>query len=276
MPELPEVELARRCLQKWASKRRVTAATAARSRVIRPGPRALEPLRDATFFRFERRGKNLLLTARKGAQLHGLWSHLGMTGKWLRRPVAAEAPRFARASLTMSGGSVLYYCDMRLFGRLQLVPGARFEDIPELRALGPDPLTDGVDVPRLRQRLAALRAPIKVALLDQRLLAGVGNIQASESLYRAGIDPRRRASDLDDKEVRRLATGIRRSIAATLARFERDVGCEEDMAYVEEGAPNPFAVYDRAGETCRRCRRAVIVRIVQAGRATYFCPHCQH
>ena len=199
-----------------------------------------------------------------------------MTGKWLRRPVGTAAPRFSRARIDLDDGHSLHYCDMRLFGRLQVVAGARFDAIAELHALGPDPLADGIDVDRLFGRLQATRLPVKVALLDQRLLAGVGNIQASEALHRAGIDPRRPARSLERSEARKLAAGIRQSLAATLRQFEHEVGPDGDVAYVEEpGTPNPFAVYDRAGERCRRCRKGVIVRVVQAGRSTFFCPRCQ-
>jgi formamidopyrimidine-DNA glycosylase len=275
MPELPEVEFARRCWERWAGGKTVLGVGAQASRVLRPrSPRALQALKGATFYEFGRRGKNLLLRAR-GAKEWGLWSHLGMTGKWVRRARGVAAPRFARVRIDLDDGQSLYYCDMRLFGRLQLVPGARFETIAELKALGPDPLSDGVDVGRLQEKLQKARLPIKVALLDQRLLAGVGNIQAVEALHRAGIDPRRPARSLDRGEIRKLAAAIRRSIEATLAEFEDEVGDDSDIAYVEEGAPNPFAVYDRAGERCPRCKKGIVERIVQAGRSTYFCPRCQ-
>jgi formamidopyrimidine-DNA glycosylase len=275
MPELPEVEFARRCWERWADGKTVLGVQAQPSRVLRPrSPRALQALRGARFYAFGRTGKNLLIRARGGKEL-GLWSHLGMTGKWVRRARADEVPRFARVRLDLDDGRSLYYCDMRLFGRLQLVPGARFETLPELKGLGPDPLNDGIDVGRLHEKLQALKLPVKVALLDQRILAGVGNIQAVEALYRAGIDPRRPARSLDRAEVKKLAAGIRKSIDATLADFEDEVGDDSDIAYVEEGAPNPFLVYDRADERCRRCKKGTITRIVQAGRSTYFCPACQ-
>jgi formamidopyrimidine-DNA glycosylase len=278
MPELPEVEFARRCWERWADGRNVLAVAAPASRVLRPNPRALRTLEGARFTQFDRRGKNLLLGARRGNEAIGLWSHLGMTGKWLRRATGEAAPRFSRARIDLYDGQSLHYCDMRLFGRLQLVPGARFDELPEVRALGPDPLHDGVDVDRLYQRLAATRLPVKVALLDQRLLAGLGNIQASEALYRAGIDPRRPGRDLDRAEVERLAAGIRASLRATLKEFEEDVG-SGDITYVEEpGTPNPFLVYDREGERCGRCKKGkgqgTIVRIVQAGRSSFYCSRC--
>jgi formamidopyrimidine-DNA glycosylase len=275
MPELPEVEFARRCWARWADGKTVLGVQAQAGRVLRPrSPRALQALRGATFFAFARTGKNLLIRAR-GAREWGLWSHLGMTGKWVRRAQGQEPPRFARVRIDLDDGKSLYYCDMRLFGRLQLVPGGRFEAIAELKGLGPDPLNDGVDVERLLAKLQGTKLPVKVALLDQRVLAGVGNIQAVEALYRAGIDPRRPAKSLDRAEAKKLAAGIRASIEAALADFEEEVGDDSDIAYVEEGAPNPFGVYDRAGERCRRCKKGTITRIVQAGRSTYFCPNHQ-
>jgi formamidopyrimidine-DNA glycosylase len=279
MPELPEVEVAARNLRRWAVGRRVRGVDADPSPVLRPGgPRGLAPLRGARVETVDRVGKNLMLTLRRGSAPVGLWSHLGMTGKWLRRAPRDPAPRFSRVRLALDGGAVLHYADMRLFGRLRVVPGARWGDVPELAALGPDPLRDGVDADRLHERLARLRLPIKVALLDQRLLAGVGNIQASEACHRARIDPRRPARSLTRAEAGRLGRAIVASIRYTLARFDDDgaIGDDADIAYVEEPkTPNPFLVYDRAGEKCPRRDGGVIQRIVQAGRATFYCPKCQ-
>jgi formamidopyrimidine-DNA glycosylase len=281
VPELPEVEVAARNLRRWAVGRRVRAAEADPSAVVRPGgPRALRPLAGARVAGVDRVGKNLLLTLRRGRAPVGLWSHLGMTGKWLRRArAAAPAPRFSRARLVLDDGSVLHYADMRLFGRLRVIPGARFDEVAELAALGPDPLRDGVDARRLAERLGRLRLPIKVALLDQRLIAGVGNIQSSEACHRARIDPRRPARSLTRAEVGRLARAVLASIRYTLARFDEEgaTGDDADIAYVEEPrTPNPFVVYGRAGERCPRRDGGTIQRIVQAGRSTFFCAKCQH
>jgi formamidopyrimidine-DNA glycosylase len=279
MPELPEVEVGARNLRRWAAGKRVRGVDAGPSPVLRPhGPKALAVLAGARIETVDRIGKNLLVTLKKGRVPVGLWSHLGMTGKWLRRPAREPGPRFSRVRLALEDGQVLHYVDMRLFGRLRLIPGARFDDVPQLRALGPDPLRDGVDARRLHERLARLRLGIKVALLDQTLLAGVGNIQASESCHRARIDPRRRASSLSRREVGSLARAILASIRYTLARFE-DEGVESDDAdivYVEESKDaNPFLVYGRAGAKCPRRDGGLIQRIVQAQRSTFFCPRCQ-
>jgi formamidopyrimidine-DNA glycosylase len=276
MPELPEVEFARRCWEKWARGKTVLGVSAPASRVLRPSARALQSLEGAKFVSFQRRGKNLLLSAKRRGEPVGVWSHLGMTGKWVRRKQDAEPPRFVRARLELDDGRAIFYCDMRMFGRLQAIPGADFSQIPELRALGPDPLIDGIDVGRLFERLQKTRLPVKVALLDQTLLAGIGNIQASEALFRAAIDPRRPARSLSRPEVRKLAAGVTRSIAATLEQFEHAVSPDGDIAYVEEpGTPNPFSVYDQAGTRCPRCHKGIITRIVQAARSTFFCPHHQ-
>jgi formamidopyrimidine-DNA glycosylase len=280
VPELPEVEVAARNLRRWMSGRLVRAADADATAVVRPaGPRALATLAGVRARSVDRVGKNLLLTFARGRgakDLVGLWSHLGMTGKWLRRAPGAAPPRFSHARLALDDGSVVHYCDMRRFGRLRVVPGARFDDIPRLAALGPDPLRDGVDAAKLHARLARVRLPIKVALLDQTVLAGVGNIQASEACFRARLDPRRPAASLTRAEVGRLARAILASIKYTLARFSRagaDAG-DGDIVYVEENRrANPFKVYGRAGAPCPRCG-APIHRIVQAQRSTFFCPAC--
>jgi formamidopyrimidine-DNA glycosylase len=277
MPELPEVEVAARNLRRWSAGRRVRAAEADASAVVRPaGPRALAPLVGARVREIERVGKHLLWTLVRGRERVGLWSHLGMTGKWRRAPKGTPAPRFSHARLGLDDGSTLHYCDMRQFGRLRVVPGARFGEVRELTALGPDPLRDGVDAAKLHARLSRVRQPIKVALLDQTILAGVGNIQAAEALFRARLDPRRPASSLTRAEVGRLARAILASIRYTLARFADEGADAGDGAivYVEENrAANPFKIYGRAGAPCPR-GNGTIRRIVQAGRSTFFCPGC--
>jgi formamidopyrimidine-DNA glycosylase len=286
MPELPEVEVAGRNLRRWTSGRRVRATRVDPSarRILRPSAAGgLAPLAGAAFRDVRRIGKNLLLTfdGRRGTPI-GVWSHLGMTGKWLLRARGAGAPRWSRIDLSLDDGSHLHYVDARMFGRFRLVPGARFQDVPELGALGPDPLVDGIDARALHTRLQALKIPIKVALLDQGLLAGIGNIQANEALHRAAIDPRRAARSLSRAEVKRLGAAILKSIQFTLETFAASGadGGSSDMGYVEEGdVPNPFLVYGREGEPCPRCparRHSTITRIVQAQRATFFCPNCQH
>jgi formamidopyrimidine-DNA glycosylase len=274
VPELPEVEIAARNLRAWTAGRAIVRSD--------PDPRAQRIFRPATpaafaravagarFGPIRRVGKHLLVALEGDAGPVGLLAHLGMTGKWLRRAEADPATRFSRARLHLDDGSVLHFDDLRLFGRLRVVPQGRFEDVPELVALGPDPLERGVDPDRLAEALARSRLPVKVRIMDQAVLPGVGNIYASEALFRARVDPRRPASDLSRAEVRRLAVAIVEAMREGIARQEGP-----EITYVEEGGENPFLVYAREGEPCPRCGKGRIVRKVQAQRSTFFCPRCQ-
>jgi len=277
MPELPEVEIAARNLRAWATGRRIERAEAElqAQRIFRPGrPRAFTAALSGRRVGDVRRvGKHILVRLEdpSGAEPLGLVSHLGMTGKWLRRAGGEAAPSHSRARLHLDDGAILHYRDPRLFGRLRLVPGARFEDVPEVAALGPDPLEQGIDVARLAAALARRKVPVKVALLDQALLPGVGNILASEALFRARVDPRRSASALSRAEVKRLAGAVLAAVKETISREEGP-----EVSYVEEGtSENPFLVYAREGEKCPRCRRETIRRVIQGQRSTFYCPRCQ-
>jgi len=264
VPELPEVEYARRQLERW-----LVGATITRARILDPrildevsGPRFTRALRGRRVLRVERRGKWLRIVLDEGL----LFSHLGMTGKWLR---SDEPQRFERITLEVvrrKKTSHVRYLDPRLFGRALVAE----EDIPAWRALGPDPLHDGLDVAQLLAKLSRRSGPIKPVLLDQTLIAGIGNIQAVEALWNARIDPRRPSRSLTRPEVGALVLGIMKTIERTLAR---ESGPE--ITYVEEpGAENSFLVYERGGEPCPRCKQT-LKKITMAGRGTVFCPHCQ-
>jgi formamidopyrimidine-DNA glycosylase len=265
MPELPEVEVTARNLRRWLRGRTVDAVEIPATRIVRPaGPRALVELLDGAVVRaVERRGKWLRLRLSTGT----LYSHLGMTGKWVKRRRQDPSERHERARLD-AGPSSVRYLDARLFGRLVAAHGEA--PIAEWAALGPDPLVDGLDPAQLRPSLARIRRSIKETLLDQRLFAGVGNIQATEALWRARLNPERPASSLSAREVGALVRAIDASINETLQEEEGP-----EIRYVEEpGAPNPFRVYARQGEPCPR-DGSPLQRIVQGGRATVFCARCQ-
>ena len=274
MPELPEVEIAARNLRAWAVGRTIERAEAEPTAryVFRPAtPRKFAS--DVVGHRFasvRRIGKQLLVGLDGPAGATGLLAHLGMTGKWLRRREGEAEPEYVKARFHLDDGHILHFRDPRLFGRLRLVPGGCFDGVPELQDLGPDPLEDGVDPERLATSLARRRGPVKVVLMDQAILPGVGNIQASEACFRAKLDPRRAANQLTREEIERVAAAVLESVHESIARQEGP-----EIAYVEEGGENPFLVYAREGERCPRCQRAEIRRLVQAQRATFYCPRCQ-
>jgi formamidopyrimidine-DNA glycosylase len=267
MPELPEVEIASRHLRSWLAGRRIVKARAERSRVIRgQTPRRFAELGGRTLARIDRVGKWMLLSFDGG---EALLSHLGMTGKWIRRARSEKPPPHVRATLELDDGHAVDYRDPRLFGRLVRIKLEQLRDSPPLRALGPDPL-GGIDVDRLHAFLSRTKRSLKEALMDQRTLAGLGNIYVSEALHRAGLAPQRAGVSLSRDETERLAHAIGQSLRAALDAEDSP----EPIMYVEEGGENRFLVYDREGQPCATCTTP-IRRTVQGGRSTYFCPTCQ-
>jgi formamidopyrimidine-DNA glycosylase len=266
MPELPEVEIARRTLERWLGGSEVTGAEAERTRIFRGGGRTTFGRLRGRLLRAERHGKVLLVSLESG---QGFLSRLGMTGKWVRR-AAGEAVPYSRARLLLADGTVVHYRDPRLFGLIEPHPADGLRTLPVVRALGPDPLLTPLSGRQLRDALGATRVPIKLALMDQGRLAGLGNIHAAEALWRAKIHPGRPTRMLTLPEWNRLATAIRKGLEFALAAEDA-----EEIAYVEEpGTENPFRVYARAGEKCPRC--GTTLRLLrQGGRRTDFCPHCQ-
>jgi formamidopyrimidine-DNA glycosylase len=274
MPELPEVEHAARTLRLWLSEGPVVRASAGPTRIFRAGPgpagghRLFERRLTGRRLRgVDRRGKVLLLSFDDDV---GLLCHLGMTGKWVRR-TSAPTPAHSHARLELAGGVVLHYVDPRLFGRIEVHSAAALASLPTVRALGPDPVVDGIDAAALHARLARTTRPVKVAIMDQAVLAGVGNIYATEALFQARIHPERQASSLSKREVARLAKGIAEVLATALAMPV------EEMAYLSEGGDveNRFLVYDREGEACSRCKRGIIETVTLGGRTSAFCARCQ-
>jgi formamidopyrimidine-DNA glycosylase len=221
----------------------------------------------------ERRGKYLLARLESGDTL---LVHLGMSGSFrTTRPDVdddAEADAHDHVVLELSSGVIVTFNDPRRFGLMDLVAARDAAAHDSLRGLGPEPLDEAFDAAVLADACAGKRVALKVALLDQRLVAGVGNIYASEALHHARLSPRRRASTIAtrggaprDAAVRvRLAAGIKAVLSQAVAR--------QEQAY----RAGRFRVYEREGQPCpRRACSGTIRRITQAGRSTYFCPVCQ-
>ncbi|CAN5882830.1 DNA-formamidopyrimidine glycosylase [soil metagenome] len=294
MPELPEVETIVRRLARRLPGRTVVRAEVRRPNVVRGSPRKLErALEGATIESVGRRGKFLVFRLADGRVW---WSHLRMTGQWrVDRPrvggpgrsagrgrgLARESARtsddpFARATFDLDDGSRLTFVDVRTLGEMEVLSARRWAR--RAAAMGVEPLEAAFTPELLAELLAATRRPIKEFLLDQSRVAGIGNIYASEAVWRAGISPRRRARNVGLVRARRL----HRAIVDVLSEAVRKAGTtlgETSQDYVDsEGVPGGFqeflAVYDREGEPCRRCGTP-IRRIVQGQRSTYYCPRCQ-
>jgi formamidopyrimidine-DNA glycosylase len=266
MPELPEVEIARENLERWLVGRRIARARVADAR-MRGGQsrrRVEGNLEGASVRAVLRRGKFLLFDL--GAKRVMLVAHLGMTGRFVQQSRSEALPRFARASLDLGRGGRVVYCDARRFGQFRLLDG---REERRIEALGVEPLGDEFTSRKLRELTQASAAPIKIFLMDQRRVAGVGNIQAAEALFLARIHPERKSRSLSAGDVARLCRSLRRTLVREIERYRSG-----DDAYFYEGGEADFSVYARDGKPCPRCRSR-IARFVQGGRSTYFCPRCQ-
>lgn len=251
--------------------RRIGSALIPPSRVLQGAPPELLAARLAgrTVGAIDRRGKHLLARLDDGRSLH---LHLGMSGRFV--PVHPGGLLHVRLALFLEDGGVVSFVDPRMFGRVELDA----HDALERRVfapLGPD-AWDRTGVARaLARALPSTRRPIKGVLLDQAVLAGLGNIYAAEALWRAKLHPEVAADRLDRPAIGRLSRAIERVLRDGLELLERDQAQLGSVVYLQDaGSENPFVVYGRSGEPCPRCR-APIARTVLGGRATFHCPRCQ-
>jgi formamidopyrimidine-DNA glycosylase len=272
MPELPEVEIARENLERWLVGRTIRRASTP-DPILRGGQprrRLEQALTGARATAVSRRGKFLLVAF--GPRRSAVVAHLGMTGKFLRLHPSDEAPRFVRVELGLARGERVVLCDARRLGQFRLLDS---KEARRLSALGLEPLSPELDGRRLHQLTLRSSQPIKLFLMDQKKLAGIGNIQAAEGLFRAGIHPVRPARQLSSLEAANLSRSIRRSLRSEIAHYHKQLRESSDTPrYLHEGEDNVFLVYGRRGEPCPRCE-SPIERIVQAGRSSYYCPSCQ-
>ena len=292
MPELPEVETVRRGLAPHMEGRVIRSVKLARADLRFPFPADFEAqLTGARIESVTRRAKYLLARIRSVGAPEQVWlSHLGMTGRFEVHPAEGCAPgtrvkykhrvadavarKHIHVSLDLDDGTHITYADPRRFGFMDLTPASapsRF-----LADLGPEPLGNAFNADYFLAACAGRQSPVKAVLLDQKTLAGLGNIYVCEALFRAGISPRRKAANLGRVRVVRLIPAIRdvlgEAIAAGGSSLRDFADSDGKLGYFQHG----FAVYDRAGEPCttRGCN-AKIKRFVQSGRSSFYCPACQ-
>ena len=268
MPELPEVETTVRGLAKVLQGRRLTSVEARRADLRRALPVDLgQRLTGARVIGLGRRAKYGLIDTDRG---DSLVFHLGMSGHWRVDPI--ETGKHDHFILETDEGRRVALNDARRFGSLDLVPTMELSDWPPFKALGPEPLD--LDPRDLHRRLSGRTAAIKLLLLDQRIVAGLGNIYVCEALYRAGIHPKRAGGSVSLERLKKLVPAIHAVLAEAIeaggSTLKDFVSPDGELGYFSKA----FAVYDREGKPCG-CG-GTVRRIVQGGRSTFYCPKCQH
>jgi len=286
VPELPEVETVRRGIAPAMEGRLIARAEIRREGLRWPfPPRLADRLEGARVDRLGRRSKYILIGLDSGETAI---LHLGMSGRitvsgldapWVPGRFHHDHPapeRHDHVILTMEGGARITLNDPRRFGALDLADTATLDSHPLLAALGPEPLGNGFHAAHLGAAFAGRRAPVKALLLDQTIVAGLGNIYVCEALHRAGIHPTRAAGRIGAPRLERLAAEIRAVLAEAIAAGGSSLRdyrqADGALGYFQHG----FRVYDRAGQPCTAAGcDGTVRRIVQSGRSTWFCPRCQ-
>ena len=280
MPELPEVETVRRGLSPAMQDQVIARLEVNRADLRFPFPdRFRERVEGARVTRMGRRAKFLVTELSSG---EALIMHLGMSGRYTVNSAATADfhhdpgtnPAHDHVVFHMQGGATVTYNDPRRFGFMELWPIEDLDAYPRIAHLGPEPLSNQFSSAYLNEALHGKAAPIKAALLDQAVIAGLGNIYVCEALFRAGISPRRKAHSVAGKRAERLAPAINEVIAEAIAAGGSSISdfasASGELGYFQK----QFDVYDREGAACNTCG-AEVKRIVQSGRSTFFCGVCQ-
>jgi len=270
MPELPEVETVMRGLTPVWEGQRFTRVIANRPDLRRPLPEALgQRLTGAVVTRLDRRAKYGLVETDRGDTLI---IHLGMSGRMRVDPKALE--KHDHVVFETGNGRVVAFNDARRFGSLDLVATGEATAHPLLANIGPEPLGPDYGLPLLKRIFGDRLAPAKAILLDQRLIAGLGNIYVCEALYRAGIHPETPGGVVSAAQLKRLAPAIPQVLAEAIAAggstLRDHAAPDGTLGYFQKD----FAVYGREGQACAACSTPV-ARIVQSGRSSFLCPQCQ-
>lgn len=285
MPELPEVETVCAGLRPFVCGQKIKTIQLRRKDLRVPFPKRMAArLEGRRIESVSRRAKYILLHIKEeGIHPAEIFTiHLGMSGRiTMVDKVGAYTPeKHDHMIVMLQNGTGFVFNDARRFGMVFLEPSCDMENHKAFSHLGPEPLERGFTTRVLREKLAGKKADIKTVIMDQCVVVGVGNIYASEALFQASISPRRAAGDVEEAEAGALVSSIkdvlRRAIAAGGSTLKDYKQADGSLGYFQ----HRFAVYDRAGQPCPRCAKngktkSVIQKIVQAGRATYFCPTCQ-
>lgn len=277
MPELPEVETVRRGLDRLVVGRRVDSVEVGRLRTVRrTSARALvDGLTGATIVAANRRGKYLLLPLDTGDEM---MIHLRMSGKLLVAGGGSPRPLHTHVVMHLDDGTELLFVDPRTFGEVVVFdPTNVAVELPELALLGIDPVADGLTLPQLRQIVRSRNRGLKQLLLDQHLIAGIGNIYADEILHRARLHPERVSSSLAPRSEALLHGAIHDVLVAAIVSGGSTLRDNQYVDLFGDGGSyqDDHRVYGRAGDRCFTCGRGWVRRVVIGQRSTHFCPICQ-
>lgn len=275
MPELPEVETVKRGMAAAILSKRVSTVQVERYDLRTPiPPEFCEIVCGRSFVSLERRGKYIILTL-DGACFVVL--HLGMSGRIrIYAPGESYKPeKHDHVRIVLDDGTIVVFHDPRRFGQIYTITGQCWQEMPPFVHMGAEPLSQW-DAQNLADSLHGRKMPIKTALLDQKIVAGLGNIYVCEALHAAGVHPERMAGTLAAKELANLVLCIRdvleKAIAAGGSTLRDYAHPDGSLGYFQHG----FSVYDRENQPCPNCDcSGIVCRIAQAGRSTYFCPECQ-
>lgn len=268
MPELPEVETIRKGLERFVVGHMIQTITVLSPRNFIGDP---QDVIGATITAVERKGKGLLLHLDND---YTLAAHVKMTGQFVYREMLSDHPhQHTRVIFSLDKGAYLFYNDIRKFGWVQVVKTDKIQDIPFFKTLGPDPLTE-LSFERFLKMLKGSTTPIKTFLLDQKKIAGIGNIYANEALFMAGIHPQRKANSVTPHEVESLLHHIQEVLKKSIV-----LGGASEVNFLnvegEKGQyQNHAVVYAREGQQCFICKGA-ITRTKINGRSAFFCAFCQ-
>jgi len=279
VPELPEVETVRRGLEVQVLGRRILRVEVGRERSVRRTSRqaVIDGLTGATILSVNRRGKYLLCPLDTGDEL---MMHLRVSGRLLVADAGTERPAHTHVVMHLAGepAQELWFVDPRTFGEVVVFDPANVAvELPELAKMGVDPIADGLTRAQFAGLLRSRSRQIKALLLDQHVIAGIGNIYCDESLHLAGVRWDRRSDAITPREITKLHAAIMTVLSEAI---EAGGSTLADTQYVGvDGESGWFQlshrVYDRAGQRCITCGRANIVKVAVAGRGTHFCPRCQ-
>lgn len=262
MPELPEVETVKRQMLPAVKGRTITGIESKDPRNIKKisFKKFKQELIGGKILDIERRAKYLLFKMRSG---RWMVIHLGMAGRILLQP-----DKYVKIIFHLSGGKTMYFSDTRLFGKIWL-----YEKYPELN-LGPEPLEKSFTLKKFKDLVKSKKGNVKIVIMDQKFIAGVGNIYAAEALFLAGVHPKRRIESLKDEEIKKLYAGIKKSLKSGILHKGTSVSDFVGAIGQEGKNQNYLYVYGRRGKPCKKCGEPVH-KISLGQRGTYFCQKCQ-